>query len=658
MMPSTFELTETLPSPISILVVEDEAIIAREIATRLKGLGYTVAGVCKSGEEAIVETGAKLPSLVLMDIELKGDMDGIEAAGEIHLQFDVPVVYVTSYTDAETLRRVKATDPFGYIVKPISDNALPAAIEMALSKHRQHQELKANLALLFTTLRSIGDAVIAANLDGEIWLLNSAAEMLTGWPEEEALGRNVGEVVHLVDEMTNVEIAILGTAPASDSRAAALPNVMLVSRNANRIPIERTASPISVDGIALGNIIVLHDISVRRGLKDQLLQVQKMEMVGRLAGGIAHDFNNLLTVILGYSAEILSSLPPEHPLCASVKHIENAANLGGAITKRLLSFSRKQAFRPQVLNLNALILGLSGMLERLVGEWIQLETFLGAENGTICGDKAQVEQLLMNLVLNARDAMPEGGRIVIATRDEIVSSRPVLATNSNLKPGPYTVLTVEDNGTEIAEEVLPKIFEPYFTTKDPALVAGFGLSVVHGTVKQCGGEIDVSSTPGEGTIFEMYLPQAEHTIETTPVQVPTTFSFKTGTLALIVEDEPGILALLQSVFEAQGFQVVPASTAEEALLAIDSFQARVDLLVADVRLPKLNGVNLAKLLRARYPGMRVLFISGYVQAELEAEIQFDLDARLLHKPFTSAEVFAEVQELIRPKRLSRQANIQ
>jgi two-component system cell cycle sensor histidine kinase/response regulator CckA len=647
MMPSFLEALELPPAPVSILVVEDEAIIAREIATRLSRLGYLVAGTCRSGEEAIRETASKLPALVLMDIKLKGEMDGIQAAGEIHTRFDVPVVYVTSYSDAETLKRVKATDPFGFIVKPIAENALPSAIEMALSKHRLHQELKANFAFLFTTLKSIGDAVIATNRDGQVCHLNTAAETLTGWSEEEALGEDIDTVIHLVAEESNEPISVFGETGLKEHRVPGSPSTaLLVFESGASIPIERTAAPISVDGVVLGDIVVFRDISVRRGLEQKLREAQKMETVGRLAGGVAHDFNNLLTVILGYGNEIRSQLAPNDSAWSSLKHIESAATCGAAVTRRLLSFSGIQVSEPQLLNLNATIVGLAGMFERLVGEWIRMETSLGAENATILGDKNQIEQLLMNLVLNARDAMPAGGQIRIATRDETISPAAAAGKALHVKPGPYCILTVEDNGVGIDEDFLPLIFEPYFTTKKVGS-SGFGLSEVHSVVRQSGGEIQVSSMPGAGTTFEVYFPRAEQPVVAPPVQAPID-RLGTGIRALIVEDEPAILALLQSVFQAKGFDVLAAGNAEQALLAVKSCKGRIDLLVTDVRLPKADGVQLARLLKEQHPDARILFISGYLQEDLVTEIQFNVEARLLQKPFTSAEVFAEVEKLLRP----------
>ncbi|HTY40930.1 MAG TPA: PAS domain S-box protein [Thermoanaerobaculia bacterium] len=386
------------------------------------------------------------------------------------------------------------------------------------------------------------------------------------------------------------------------------------------------------------------DITERRRLEDQLRQAQKMEGIGQLAGGIAHDFNNLLTTVLGYSDMALSQLSPHDPIREDIAEIRKAGERASNLTRQLLAFSRKQVFEPRVVDLNALLADSSRMLARLIGEHIRLETDLEPDLGNIRADPGQVEQVIVNLVVNARDAMPGGGVLRLRTGNADVdagSSR----RHFGIAPGRYVVMSVVDTGVGIDAETQKRIFEPFFTTKETPRGTGLGLATVYGIVSQSGGQIFVESAPGQGSTFAIYLPRVEEPAASAAAPAAPALHRGSETI-LLVEDEDAVRSLTRRCLETAGYTVLPAANAEEALAVAARLEGRLDLLLTDVVMPGASGPELSRRLLERRPGTRVLYVSGYTDASMVSHVAIDAGASFLQKPFTPETLARKVREVL------------
>src|SRR5216683_839514 len=400
------------------------------------------------------------------------------------------------------------------------------------------------------------------------------------------------------------------------------------------------------DGRPTRMIGAMMDITQRRDLEEELRQSQKMEAVGRLAGGVAHDFNNLLTIITGRSHLLLGKLKADEPARRSVEVIQKTADRAAALTRQLLAFSRKQVLQRKVLDLNTTVGDVSTMLRRLIGEDVDLLLTLGPGAGRVNADRAQLEQALMNLAVNARDAMPRGGTLGLETDHVRLGAAPPDRPDA-LPPGPYAVLRVMDTGMGMDAATQARIFEPFFTTKEPGKGTGLGLSMVHGTVRQHGGAIHVRSVVGGGTTFEIYLPQVEAAAETGGADETGVAQPATGhETILLVEDEDDVRALAREVLERQGYTVVEASDGAQALQVYEKERERIDLILTDVVMPRMSGREMVDRVRASRPDMRVLYMSGYTADAIVRHGVLDQSMLLLGKPFTPVALIAKIREVL------------
>jgi signal transduction histidine kinase len=377
----------------------------------------------------------------------------------------------------------------------------------------------------------------------------------------------------------------------------------------------------------------------------QFRQAQKMEAVGRLAGGIAHDFNNLLTVIMGYSQVLSTELGPQHPLRSKIEETQKAGERAAGLIRQLLAFSRKQSMDPKVLNLNTVVTNLESMLRRLIGEDIRLVTKLDPGNGRVRADQAQLEQVLMNLVVNARDAMPNGGILTLETTQVELTRSPVYHLHP-LAPGPYVKLSVSDTGCGMDRQTQSHIFEPFFTTKEEGKGSGLGLSTVFGIVTQCGGGIDVGSRVGHGTKFDVYLPSIESDVPA-PALPQDTGQPKRGTeTILLVEDDPSVRDLVRDELRKLGYRVLEAKNGVEACLLATQQPGTLDLLLTDVVMPGMGGRELAQHLSVIKPDLKILFMSGYIDdIGLHAGHEEGFSS-FLQKPFTPEALARAVRDLL------------
>jgi PAS domain S-box-containing protein len=633
-------------TPARILVVEDERIIARNLESRLKKLGHTVVGSVGGGAEAVRRADELRPDLVLMDIDLGGGMDGIEAAGLIRAAADIPVVYLAAFSDDVTLQRAKVTEPHGYVLKPYEDTDLQTAIEIGLYKHKLDRRLRENEQWLAATLGSIGDGVIATDAAGRVRFMNALAEQLTGWAQAEAVGRDVREVFAIVDERSrdpvpNPAVEALATgAPATLS-----PNTVLIARSGAERPIDDTAAPIrDVSGAVSGAVLVFRDITERRRLEEHLRQAQKMEAIGRLAGGIAHDFNNIMTIIGGFSEFLLADDQPAADRRDSARHIYEAGKRAAALTQQIMAFSRKQILRPAVLNLNAVVRDMGAMVKRLIGSDIEFVTETAPDLGAVKVDPAQIGQVILNLAANARDAMPGGGKLIVTTANAELGAA-VADAHPDVTPGRYALLTVEDTGSGMSAAVLAHAFEPFFTTKGVGEGTGLGLATVHGIVKQSGGHIAVTSTVGQGTTFWVYLPLAEDAPAPTAPREPDAFAKGDETI-LLVEDEELVRRMTRTVLERSGYRVLEAADGHAAVAVAEAHPEPIHLLITDLVMPHLSGRQASERLARLRPGLRVLYMSGYTEDVLVHQGVGSADADFLPKPFSLVALTNKVREIL------------
>ena len=389
-----------------------------------------------------------------------------------------------------------------------------------------------------------------------------------------------------------------------------------------------------------------HDITERKRLEEELRQSQKLEAVGQLAGGIAHDFNNLLTVIEGYADLIRADQAPEDAHRESAQEILLAAQRAASLTRQLLAFSRRQMLQPIRLNLNANVTSTQRMLSRLLGENIQIHTALAYGLWDVFADPGQMDQILLNLAVNARDAMPSGGVLTIETANVECGARLTMG----LADGEYVRLSLSDNGQGMDEETQRHIFEPFFTTKEVGHGTGLGLSTVYGIVKQSGGHVQVSSLPGKGSSFSIYLPRAASVALPAAREAPSpALGHQGGETILVVDDDENVRHLVASMLKSSGYKVIVPATPHEALRICGEFSTPLDLLLTDMVLPETDGAQIAEKAIAARPNLRVLFMSGYTEHPVLRLPAFDRGAPFIQKPFTKAALTAKVREVLQAK---------
>ena len=616
-----------METPPRILIVEDENIVALDIKMHLRKYGFQVAGIFSSGEEVLAHIEEVKPDLILMDIKLQGALDGLETSRIIKERYGLPVVFLTAFADEATLQRAKIIEPFGYIIKPFEEKELRTAVVIGLYRHSMEKKLRYREELFSKTLRSITDAVVVLDSREQIEYLNPVAESLLGKSLTAVQGKKFRDLFILQPVVLKLPTLRYN-------------NLHEFHSEGKVHEVELNSSPlVNEKGERTGTVIVLHEVTAQLSMEKalheseiQLRQAQKMEAIGRLAGGVAHDFNNLLTIILGYSRILLEDPAVNQSIRTNIEGIQQAAMRSIHLTRQLLTFSRHQSSEYKTVNLNQLVRDMEKMVRRLMGEEIRLVLSLDAEPAEVFVDQGQMEQVVVNLVVNARDAIMGVGTIFIQTGN--LTLEPGFSTITGpLQGGEYVALSIRDTGVGIPDHILPNIFEPFFSTKETGKGTGLGLSTVYGIVKQSKGGILVRSAPNQGSTFTVLLPLFGKALSKEPPSKPTIENLMGTETILIVEDEEYIRNLVFKYLSPYGYKVLDAPNAGEALLLCEGIQEPIHLLVTDVILPHMDGRRLYQRLTQLIPSMKVLFISGYPRTILIEKGLLEEKDPFLQKPF-------------------------
>ena len=494
------------------------------------------------------------------------------------------------------------------------------------------------------TLRAIVDeapvAVYSLDTDGIVRSWNPAAERIFGWTAAEAIGHPLQTVPEEENKDSSARVQEVATGLLAKGV-----ELTRLRKDGSTVTVRVYAGPMHDSaGIVCGIMVVATDTTELRRLEHQYRHAQKMEAVGRLAGGIAHDFNNLLTVILGETEMALQELDGADPSRAALEEISKAGHRAGQLTRQLLSFSRQQIVESTVFDLKELVADVERMLDRLIGEDVQLQSRLATQDMRVRADRSQIEQLLINLAVNARDAMPQGGLLTIELASVHLGQHDAVP-HVTLAPGDYCLLSVNDSGIGISDEVRTHIFEPFFTTKGPGRGTGLGLATCYGIVSQAGGHIEVYSEVGVGSSFKVYLPKA-HDAGTTEASPPAQATSVGHEHILLVEDQAAVRDIADRMLRSLGYQVTMAGDGESALQILRSDSATIDLLLTDVVLPGMNGGELAEHARALVPGLKVLFASGYTGDVAAYQALVDASSNLIQKPFTVSTLGERVRQAL------------
>jgi PAS domain S-box-containing protein len=513
-----------------------------------------------------------------------------------------------------------------------------ACVLQDVTEHRRAQEQQARLSRV---VEQATDSILITDPQGTMIYVNPAFERISGYSRAEAIGQNPRML-----KSGHQDAAFYRRMWETLARGEVWKGRMVNRRKDGTLYQEdATIGPVrDASGRLVNYVAVKQDVTNEMRLERQLMQAQKMEAVGRLAGGVAHDFNNLLGVITGYGEMTLRKLRVEDPLRGKVDQILKAADRAAGLTRQLLAFSRQQVLQPKIVDLNDLVSNVEKMLRRLIGEDIELATSLDPALGSVRADPGQVEQVLMNLAVNARDAMPDGGRLTIETQNvelgpEDAAHRPPAGA------GLYVMLVVTDSGTGMDAETLSHLFEPFFTTKDLGKGTGLGLSTVYGIVKQSGGYIWCESEVGRGTTFRIHLPRVDEDVPSKRTPVTPGLAHGTETI-LLIEDDPSLRDLVGEILEGAGYTVLVADSGPKALQIAEEFAGAIHLIVTDVIMPGLTGRHTAETIKAARSEVKILFMSGYTSEAIAKHGVLSPGARFLGKPFSTEDLLRKIRDVL------------
>jgi len=632
---------------IRILLAEDNpddaALIQRQL--RQSGVDVTIRRVDSASlfRAALDEVD---PDIILTDHSMPQftARDALRIARDARPQ--TPVIVVTGSLDEETAADYIKEGAADYVLKTHLVR-LPAALVGALERRRAHVATEAAHKALLGSEAKFARAFNAnpsgmaiTTLEGRVVDVNDAFLRTLGYTRDEAIGRTTVELGlwRSQEERTH---AIQET-----QKLGRVQQIEIEGRTKDRAPRTLLYSAELIELEDVPHVLVLTtDVTERRQLEDQLRQAGKMEAVGQLAGGVAHDFNNILTAILGYADLLAEGLPAADQRREDLDEIRKAAQRAAALTRQLLAFSRKQVLEPRALDVNVLVDNMDKMLRPILGENVELRAMPAPELHSVRADPNQIEQVILNLAVNARDAMPKGGKLTIETANVDLDEH-YAARHATVVPGPHVMLAVSDTGTGMDAATQARIFEPFFTTKDPGRGTGLGLATVYGIVKQSGGTIWVYSELGQGTTFKIYLPALDAPAERVGRPSAPMLGLMGTETILVVEDDEQLLHVAHRALEARGYTVLTAGRGDAALETARGHSGPIHLLLSDVTIPDMDGRALAAALRKERKDLRVLYMSGYADQAIVHHGVLDAAVAYLPKPFTTEAISRRVREVL------------
>jgi two-component system cell cycle sensor histidine kinase/response regulator CckA len=649
--PAVLDVVAPAPVVWRVLLVgnrEEDFFLIREILTRHRNAFTADLDHAHSVDEAKVMLLQKEYGLILFDFDT-ADTKAVHLLSESRKGgSSIPFVLLTEHADEKTIAGIISAGVSDYIDKSeLTGVNFLRTIRSSVALHSMQQEkqvAEGSLRKLSRAVEQAADAIMITDRQGVIEYVNPAFETLSGYSSEEVSGRTP-QILKSAEQSPQAYGELWETILSGRVYRSILANR---KKNGDTYYIEQSISPVRDD---LGTITHFisngRDLTDRLRLEAQLLQSQKMDAIGRLAGGVAHDFNNLLTIITSYSELSLDAVVPGSPLEKKIQEILGAARRAAQLTRQLLAFSRKQVQAPRVVDLNKVIQGIVKTLPRLIGEDIHLDFLPGVMAGRVRVDPVQIEQILMNLAANARDAMLQGGRLTIATSEVELTDEYIQLKHAVMSPGWYAMVSVSDNGSGISAAHLSHIFEPFYTTKPLGKGTGLGLATVYGIVKQNKGFVWAYSELEMGTIFRIYLPcivdhQLAMVIGGDDLAAP---ALGDETI-LIVEDEDAVRRATGEFLTQQGYTVLEARDGLDALSVVKDHGSTIHLVITDVVMPNMSGGQLARELERRRPETAILFISGYPGKTVTEHNVVDFDTNFLQKPFTLKELSSKIRDLL------------
>jgi signal transduction histidine kinase len=681
-----------------ILILEDSPTDAELIQFELQESGFTfTANVVMTEKDFVRELQEFSPDLILSDYHLPGYNGALALAEALRRCPDTPFILVSGAIAEDRAIEILTQGAKDYVLKNRLQQRLVPAVRRALAEaegrkarrkmeaelreaHRtleervklrtaelqaeidarkkMGEELTESKARLEAALASMTDAVFISDTAGRFIDFNDAFASFHRFGNKAECARTLAEYPDILDVfMPNGGLAPLEMwAVPRALRGETVTNAEYTLRRKDTGETwvgSYSFSPIrDKDGVIVGSVVVGRDITDRKRaqeekekLQHQLLQSQKMESIGRLAGGVAHDFNNMLGVILGRVGIAMDRADPAQPLHADLQEIAKAAERSAQLTRQLLAFARKQTVFPKVLNLNETVDGMLTMLRRLIGEDIHLVWLPAGNLWLVRIDPSQIDQLMANMCVNARDAIAGVGKITIETENAAFDEA-YCADHAGFSPGEYVLLAVSDNGCGMSKETLGKLFEPFFTTKEAGKGTGLGLATVYGIVRQNGGFINVYSEPNQGTTFRIYLPRHMGKAERVGTGRASKPAMRGQETILLAEDEPAMLELITIQLQTQGYTVLGACTPGEVIRLAEEHTGEIDLLITDVVMPEMNGRQLAEKLRSRHPGLKCMFTSGYTADVIAHHGVLEEGVYFMQKPFSRDDLAAKVREAL------------
>ncbi|MEM7032617.1 MAG: response regulator [Chloroflexota bacterium] len=662
----------------TILIIDDDLNQLKTLADLLK-LEQLRPICCQTGQQALNVCRTQTVNVAILDIQIP-DSNGVDLLKALKAENPaMKIIINTAHATLESAIDAINEEVFAYLQKTEDTEALISHVYRAFHAHlasysedleaevqrrteellqinqelikeiRVRKQIEDRLAeehnLLRTFIDNVPDYMFVKDRQSRFRLCNEATVRLMGASTpDELIGKTDFDYFpqdlasqYYAGEQSIIEsgLPMVNNEEVSLNVSQGIVSVHLTTK----IPLQ------DATGAIIGIVGIARDITAHKHLEDQLRQAQKMEAVGQLTAGIAHDFNNLLTAINGFAELIQRKLSASDPLIGLVNKISDSGERASNLVNQLMAFSRKQVLDPKVLHLNNVIQQVDEMLQRIIGEHIELRTNLLSDLWLIKADPAQLEQVIINLAVNARDAMPHGGSLTIQTTN-IVINESYVANYFQIRPGQYVQLSMSDVGVGMNETLQERIFEPFFTTKSPGSGTGLGLSTVYGIIKQNGGDIEVNSQEGKGSTFKIYLPQVDEAYPKEQPVKPITEMPTGNETILLVEDEEGVRHLALSVLQMQGYEVLEAQSGEEALRLSSHYQSQIHLLLTDVVMPQMNGKVIAEQLSQIRPQLKVLYMSGYADDTITQHDILSPDVAFLKKPFNAMTLARKIRQVL------------